>query len=52
VIRAYASDWNPAYPVATQLDAGRIFTAYYYIQNDGNNYGGTRYIAGSVFGVD
>ena len=52
VIRADASDWDLAYPVATQLDDGRIFTAYYYMENDGNNYGGTRYIAGSFFGLD
>jgi hypothetical protein len=52
VIRADGSDWDLAYPVATQLDDGRIFTAYYYMQNDGNNHGGTRYIAGSFFGLD
>ena len=52
VIRADASDWDLAYPVATQLDDGRIFSAYYYMQNDGNNHGGTRFIAGSFFGLD
>ncbi len=49
VIRADASDWDLAYAVATQLDDGRIFTAYYYMEDDGNNFGGTRYIAGSFF---
>ena len=35
-----------------KLLQGGLNGYYYYIQNDGNNYGGTRYIAGSVFGVD
>ena len=30
VIRADASEWDLGYPVATELDDGRIFTAYYY----------------------
>ena len=49
VIRADASDWDLGYPVATQLDDGRIFTAYYFMENDGNGFGGTRHIAGSFF---
>ena len=49
VIRADASDGDLGYPVATQLDDGRIFTAYYFMEADGNNFGGTRYIAGSFF---
>ena len=49
VIRADASDGGLSYPVATQLDDGRIFTAYYFMEDDGNNFGGTRYIAGSFF---
>ena len=49
VLRADGSDWDLGYPVATQLDDGRIFTAYYYMQNDGNGFGGTRHIAGSFF---
>ena len=49
VIRADASDGDLGYPVATQLDDGRIFTAYYFMEDDGNNFGGTRYIAGSSF---
>ena len=51
VIRADASDWDLGYPVATQLDDGRIFTAYYFMESDGNKFGGTRYIAGSFFEV-
>ena len=47
--RADASDWDLGYPVATQLDDGRISTAYYYMENDGNNFGGTRHITGSFF---
>ena len=49
VIRADASDWDLGYPVATELDDGGIFTAYYYMEDDGNNFGGTRHIAGSHF---
>ena len=49
VIRADASDWDLGYPVATQLDDGRIFTAYYFMEHDGNGFGGTRHIAGSFF---
>ena len=49
VIRADASDWDLGYPVATQLDDGRIFTAYYFMENDGNGFGGTRHIAASFF---
>ena len=49
VIRADASDWDLGYPVATQLDDGRIFTAYYFMEHDGNGFGGTRHIAASFF---
>ena len=49
VIRADGSDGDLAYPVATQLDDGRIFTAYYFMEDDGNNFGGARHIAGSSF---
>ena len=37
------------YPVATEVEPGRIFTAYYFTMDDGNGFGGTRYIAGSTF---
>jgi hypothetical protein len=37
------------YPVAAQLDDGRIFVAYYFMVNDGNDFGGSRFIAGSFF---
>ena len=49
VLRADGSNWDLGYPVATELDDGRIFTAYYYMQEDGNGFGGTRHIAGSFF---
>ena len=49
VLRADASDLDLGYPVATELNDGRIFTAYYYMEDDGNRFGGTRYIASSVF---
>jgi hypothetical protein len=37
------------YPVALQLADGRIFTAYYFNVEDGNPFGGTRFIAGTFF---
>ncbi|MXX27161.1 MAG: exo-alpha-sialidase [Caldilineaceae bacterium SB0668_bin_21] len=37
------------YPVATEVEPGRIFTAYYFTMDDGNGMGGTRYVAGSTF---
>ena len=37
------------YPVAAQLDDGRIFVAYYFMLSDGNNFGGSRFVAGSFF---
>ena len=49
IIRGDASDWDLGYPVAIQLDDGRIFTAYYYMEKDGANFGGARHIAGSFF---
>lgn len=44
--------WDLGYPVATELDDGRIFTAYYFNRQDGNKQGGTRYIAGTFFRLD
>lgn len=52
VVRADASEPDLGYPVATQLDDGRVFTAYYYTEDDGNNFGGSRYIAGSFFCIE
>ena len=49
IVRDDASSSDLSYPVATQLDDGRIFTAYYFMEDDGNNFGGTRHIAGSFF---
>lgn len=49
VVRDDGSGGDLGYPVATQLDDGRIFTAYYFVEDDGNHWGGTRYIAGSFF---
>jgi hypothetical protein len=40
------------YPVATELNDGRIFTAYYYNLDDGNKFGGSRFIGGSFFRVN
>ena len=41
VIRDDGSGADLSYPVATELDDGRIFTAYYFMQDDGNGFGGT-----------
>jgi hypothetical protein len=47
IIRDDASGPDLAYPVALETAPGRIFTAYYYMLDDGNGFGGTRFIAGS-----
>ena len=39
------------YPLATELENNRVFTAYYFMTNDGNNFGGSRFIAGSFFSL-
>ena len=52
IVRDDASGGDLGYPVATQLDDGRIFTAYYFMEDDGNNFGGTRHIAGSFFRLE
>ncbi len=56
IIRDDGSGSDLSYPVATQLDDGRIFTAYYFMEDDGNSFEdvpgqqrGTRHIAGSFF---
>lgn len=37
------------YPVAAEVEPGRVFVAYYYLLPDGNNFGGSRFIAGTFF---
>lgn len=37
------------YPLAAEMEDGRIFTTYYYMVNDGNGFGGSRFIAGTFF---
>jgi hypothetical protein len=49
ILRDDASTPDIGYPVATETTPGRIFTAYYYTLDDGNNLGGTRFIAGTTF---
>ena len=49
IVRDDGSGEDLGYPVATQLNDGRIFTAYYFMEDDGNDFGGTRHIAGSFF---
>ena len=51
IIRCDASGTDLGYPLVTQLDDGRVFTAYYYMVADGNLHGGTRHIAGSFFTI-
>jgi hypothetical protein len=49
ILRNDASTPDLGYPVATEVSPGRIFTAYYMTLDDGNAFGGTRFIAGSHF---
>ena len=49
IIRDDAPSSDVGYPVATELDDGRIFTAYYYNTELGAEYGGPRYIASTHF---
>lgn len=49
VIRDDAQGSDMGYPVAVELDDGRIFAAYYFQQDDGNGFGGTCFVAGSCF---
>jgi hypothetical protein len=52
IIRDDASTPDIGYPVAVELEDGRIFTAYYYTLDDGNGFGGSRFIGGSFFNVE
>ena len=51
LLRNDASGGDIGYPVATQLDNGDIFTAYYYMVQDGLPRGGARHIAGTIFSI-
>ncbi len=51
VVRADGFSGDIGYPVATQLDDGRIFTTYYMALEDGNKFGGARFIGGSFFNL-
>ncbi|MBI3942184.1 MAG: exo-alpha-sialidase [Chloroflexi bacterium] len=51
VLRDDASSSDLGYPVATQLEDGRVFVTYYYTLDDGNGLGGTRFIAGTFFSI-
>jgi hypothetical protein len=51
ILRDDGSTWDLGYPVATEVEPCRIFTAYYYTLNDGNNFGGTRFVAGTHFRI-
>jgi hypothetical protein len=51
IIRDGAKWWDIGYPVGAQLADGRVFISYYFNTQDGNEQGGTRFIAGSFFEV-
>ena len=49
ILRDDAPSSDLGYPVATELDDGRIFTAYYFNHELGGEFGGPRYIAATHF---
>ena len=51
IIRDDASSSDVSYPVGCQFEDGRIFTAYYHTDADGNKFGGARHIAGTTFRI-
>jgi hypothetical protein len=51
ILRDDAEGSDMGYPAAVELDDGRIFTAYYFQQQDGNGFGGTCFIGGSFFAL-
>ena len=52
VLRADASAGDLGYPVATELDDGRIFAAYHICNEPELPFGGPRHIAGTHFRID
>jgi len=52
VIRGVAQWWDCGYPVGAELEDGRIFVAYYFNEQDGNEQGGTRFIGGTFFRIE
>jgi hypothetical protein len=52
IIRDDGASGDLGYPVATELDDGRIFTAYYFnVEDDVRLRGGRRFIGGSFFRI-
>ena len=51
IVRDDGPTTDLGYPVATEVGPGRIFTAYYFTRDDGNGFGGTRYIASSTIAL-
>jgi hypothetical protein len=51
ILRADAIHWDLGYAVATEVGPGQILTAYYYPMDDGNAFGGTKYLAGTHFTI-
>jgi len=49
VIRDDASGTDLGYCLATEMEPGRVFAAYYFMVEDGVPHGGARHIAGSLF---
>ena len=52
ILRNDAPSSDLGYPVATELPDRRIFTAYYFNDELGGEFGGPRYIAGTHFRLD
>ena len=52
ILRNDAPSSDLGYPVATELPDRRIFTAYYFNDEPGGEFGGPRYIAGTHFRLD
>jgi hypothetical protein len=52
MVRGQRHDYaDIGYPLMTELDDSRIFTAYYFLKKDGTGFGGSRFIAASFFRV-
>jgi hypothetical protein len=49
ILRDDSPSSDLGYPVATELDDGRIFTASYFNDEPGGQFGGPRFIAGTHF---
>jgi hypothetical protein len=49
-VRGISTEYSDiGYPLACQFEDGRIFTAYYFMLQDGTQFGGARFVAGTYF---